>query len=201
MIPIVAITVLFALGTCVAVTGYLQNKEFAAIAEDEPVEIPLPTPTPAEKEALKAKLKQLESAAAEGNAAEVYLTATDLNHLIVETPLLESMRGNTLIEKVDSKSLAAQKSQEVRKLGGGKRYLNGTFHFIPESSETNEWQLMLQDIQVPGKKIPADFIGVFRELHMFRIDASQKELQAVLARISSIKLTNDGLQIVIPEQD
>tara|TARA_R110002096_G_scaffold147671_19_gene307747 strand:- start:12999 stop:13613 length:615 start_codon:yes stop_codon:yes gene_type:complete len=201
MIPIVAITVLLSLGTCVAVTGFLQNKQLAKITDSTPVEITLPSPSNYETEELNLKLETLNTAANSGTAAEIVLSATELNHLISKQPLLESLRGNTLIESIDSTALVAQKSQEIRKLGGGKRYLNGFFHFIPEESGTNEWQLMLQDIQVPGKEVPADFIGVFRELHMFRIDSSQKELQTVLSRVSAIELTDAGLRIVISDVD
>ncbi len=197
LIPIVAVTVLLSFGTCVVVTGYTQNQRIAEFADEEPLNFENKTPDPARIGLVQAKLNLLEDAAKTGTETEIALTADDLNTLIATQDLLESLRSNTLIEAIQPIAIIARKSQEIRKLGGGSRYLNGKFLFKPEESETNEWQLMLQDIQIPDKEVPPEFVNMFRELHMFRFDQNQKAIQLVLERITEMRLEEGQILIVI----
>jgi hypothetical protein len=87
-------------------------------------------------------------------------------------------------------------SQELR----GQRFLNGTFRFTVAPSETNTWQLMLEDIVVPGRSVPPAFIQNYRNLHMFRFDAELPGLQDALKRISAIRMEPGRLVVVVPAQ-
>ncbi len=198
LIPIVAITVLLGFGTCVAVTGFVQNRRIGDFTESKPMKIESAAPKPGQMELVQAKLDLLEDAAKSGAAVEISFSAEDLNVLIASQPVLESFRGNTAVESIGPTGIVALKSQEMRKLGGGRRFLNGRFTFVPRESETNEWQLMLAGIESAGNEVPADFVEMFRNLHMFRFDDSQKRLQAVLKRISAVKLEENRLVVVIP---
>jgi hypothetical protein len=196
LIPIVAAVVFLGLGTCAVVTGLTQNRMIGGFTEDEPREIPTLQPSAGQIAEVEAKLKRLAEAAQAKISITERFTAEDLNVLIATQPVLEGFRGNTRVRTVSRAVIEAEVSQPMRKLGKGQRYLNGFFYFAPARSETNQWQLMLQDIHVPERSIPEGFLGMFRELHMFRISLDQEALQEVLTQIRYVQLEENHLVIV-----
>jgi hypothetical protein len=184
------------LGTCVVMTGVIQNRALAEFVDDKPLTFESLQPDAAALERAKATAEQIRQAAGNGTAAEVPVTVEILNTWIATSPWLDAYRSTARVRAITPRGLVAEMSQELR----GKRFLNGTYRFTVAQSATNTWQLMLEDIVVPGRTVPPPFIQSYRNLHMFRFDAGIPELQAVLKRISEVRLEEGHLLISIPAQ-
>lgn len=194
LVPAVVLTVFFCAGIWALTTGYRQSKELAKFVDDKPLEFAPIQPSQDQLAHVKAATEQIRRAATDGTAAEVPLTVEDLNTLIATAPVLDAYRATARVRSITSRGMAAEMSQELR----GKRFLNGTYSFTPARSQTNTWQLILDDIVVPGREVPRPFIEAYRNLHMFRFDAALPELQAALKRIEEIRLEEGRLIIVVP---
>jgi len=142
------------LGTCTVMTGVLQSKGLAKFTATAPLQFEPLQPSPAAIAQAQGSLEQSRRAAEDGTAAEVGLTVEDLNTLIATTKVLESYRTTARVRAITPQALDVEMSQELR----GKRFLNGLFRFTPARSETNTWQLMLEDVDVPDRVVPGPFI-------------------------------------------
>ncbi len=196
LIPITAVVTLLGLGTCVVVTGVVQNRQISGFTQDTALEIVPTEPSPD----TAAKLEALRGAADAQTATQVSFSVVDLNSLIATQPMLEPYRLTTQVISISPTGMVIRSSQEMRKLGKGQRFLNGDFVFTVVPSETNHWQLMLQDIKVPESDVPEGFVGMFRGLHMFRFGLENQELQAVLKQITEIRL-EEGQVVVVTKGD
>jgi hypothetical protein len=197
VVPGVVLMIFLSLGIWAVAVGYLQSKGFDAFLDKEPLVFEV---TPPSAEALAhatAAIEQIRRAATEGAEVEVPLTVEDLNTLLVTAPLLDSYRTTGRVRRITSRGLEAELSQELK----GKRFLNGVFRFTPAKSETNTWQLLLEDIEVPGREVPDPFILGYRNLHMFRFDSDLPDLQTVLKRIDAIRLEEGCILVHVPAKD
>lgn len=185
-----------ALGTCAVMTGWMQRRLLAEFVDAEPLRFEQLEPDQAARDQAKAVVERIRQAAETGHEAEIPITVQDLNTWIATSPWLRDYRETARIRGITPQGVVAEMSQELR----GGRFLNGIFRFTPARSETNTWQLMLEDIEVPGRTVPPAFIQTYRNLHMFRFDAGIPELQAVLKRIEQIRLEEGRLVVSIPEQ-
>ncbi|RFC46870.1 MAG: hypothetical protein DVB23_001405 [Verrucomicrobia bacterium] len=193
VLPVAVLAFFLGLGTCAVMTGVMQHRALAEFVDQSALVLEPLQPEPAAVARAKAAAEQIRKAAEAGTEAEVPLTVEILNTWIATSPWLETYRTTARVRSILPQGLVAEMSQELR----GKRFLNGTFRFTVARSETNTWQLMLEDIDVPGRTVPPAFIQNYRNLHMYRFDADLPELQAVLKRISGMRLEQDRLVISI----
>ncbi len=196
IVPLVVGLFFLSLGTCVVMTGVVQNRALAEFVDDKPLSLEPLQPDAAAIGRARAAAEQIRQAALNGTAADVPITAEILNTWIATSPWLDAYRSTARVRSITPRGIVAEMSQELR----GKRFLNGTFRFTVAQSATNTWQLMLEDIEVPGRTVPPPFIQSYRNLHMFRFDAGIPELQAVLKRISAIRLEEGQIVVSIPAQ-
>jgi hypothetical protein len=196
-VPGVVLLIFLSLGIWVVAVGYLQNKGFDAFLDKEPLVFEVTPPTTEALAHATAAIEQIRRAATDGAEVEVPLTVEDLNTLIVTAPLLSSYRTSGRVRSITPRGLEAELSQELK----GRRFLNGVFRFTPAKSETNTWQLLLEDIEVPGREVPEPFILGYRNLHMFRFDSDLPDLQTVLKRIDAIRLEEGRILVHVPAKD
>lgn len=194
ILPVVVLSFFLGLGTCGVMTGVMQHNALAGFVDPNPLVLEPLRPGVGELERAKLAAEQIRQAAESGGSAEVPVTVETLNTWIATSPWLEDYRAKARVRSITPQGLVAEMSQELR----GKRFLNGTFRFTVAPSETNTWQLMLEDIVVPGRSVPPAFIQNYRNLHMFRFDAELPGLQAALKRISAIRMEPGRLVVVVP---
>jgi hypothetical protein len=190
-VPAVVLTFFFSMGIWALTTGIRQSEALAKFVDKQPIEFPVTQPSEAQIAHAKAALDQISRAAKDGTEAEVALTVEDLNTLILTSEVLKDYRNSARVRSISPRGLEAEMSQELR----GKRFLNGSFRFTPGKSSTNTWQLILEDIIVPGREVPRQFIEGYRTLQMFRFENAIPELQGALKRIDQIRL-EDGRALV-----
>jgi hypothetical protein len=183
VLPVIVAGIFLALGTCTVLTGVAQRRALAGFTTDRPTVFEAVALPPEAVARARDLLREIGEAAASGKGGEVAVTVEDLNAWILTEPLLESLRDTVRVRRVGADGVTAEMSQELR----GGRFLNGTFRFTPVPSETNTWQLRLEDIAVPGKEVPSGFVRLYRDLHLFRFDLEQEPLQAALRGIGEMR--------------
>ncbi len=197
LIPVVVAIVFTSLATCTVLTGVMQNRAIAEFTDPDPREFTEISPSPELLSGVGAKLERLASMPADGQGLSERFDVEELNAMIVSQELLESMRTTSRVRAITPAGIEIETSQPLRKLGGGFRYLNGTFVMVPARSETNQWQLMLQAVEVPGRDVPEGFFNMFRDLHVFRVSNDAEGVQAVLRRVERFDLGEGELRVIL----
>jgi len=192
VLPVIVAGIFLALGTCTVLTGVAQRRAIAGFTEDRAATFEPVALAPEAVARARDLLRQIGEAAASEEAGEVAVTADDVNAWIATEPLLESLRDTARVRRVGPEGVTVDMSQELR----GSRFLNGRFRFMPVPSETNVWQLRLESIEVPGKEVPQGFVRLYRDLHLFRFDQDQVDLQAALRRIGEMR-SEEGRVVLV----
>jgi len=179
--------------------GLRQSSEIQKFAKDEPAMVEVIQPSEAQLAAVEAKLAQLTEAAKNLEEVTVKFTEEDLNVLLASKPALETYRDTTKIRSISPQALRVAGSQPAKKLSGGLRYIVGDFLFTIDRSGSNYWQLILEDVQIPGKDVPEGFINMWSTLHMFRFSIDNTELEPVFKQVKSIELEQGAIAVTTAE--
>lgn len=199
LVPFTAVITIFGLGTCIVTNGLRQSSEIQKFAKDEPAMVEVIQPSEAQLAAVEAKLAQLTEAAKNLEEVTVKFTEEDLNVLLASKPALETYRDTTKIRSISPQALRVAGSQPAKKLSGGLRYIVGDFLFTIDRSGSNYWQLILEDVQIPGKDVPEGFINMWSTLHMFRFSIDNTELEPVFKQVKSIELEQGAIAVTTAE--
>ncbi len=153
--------------------------------------------SPARLEALQKRLAAFrEVLDAQKVSEELTLSADDLNALIANEPGLKDLRNKLFIiiegDRIKGKVSIPLDKFPVLKLKG--RFLNGTATF-KASLENGSLLVMLDDLEVKGKPLPAQFLSPMKKQNLAR-DAQQdpKAAQAI-QKFDTIRI-QDGAVIV-----
>ncbi|MEM6278182.1 MAG: hypothetical protein AAF733_01795 [Verrucomicrobiota bacterium] len=176
--------------------GNFQKKEIATFTQEEPAEIQIPDPSEEEASSALEKLQTIESAAAEGSAERILISAGELNALIGSLDELKDFRGQTYIERISPQGIVAMMAQPMRKgfLNKEIHYLNATFVLQPElRSRTVAFKVV--DIRPVVGEVPKQFVDSYAVLDFFRLDP---EMEAISRNIKSIvAIYTEGGQLVV----
>lgn len=145
-------------------SGYEQDKAIAQFTAPEPVKLPAFTPTDAQIAAADAKLDAFKAAVEKEEAAELVLTAEDLNTLIASKDKLKGWRGTVFFTNIGGGVVTAQVTMPMRTLpwNDGERHLNGEIDFLPTTGgERGKLQVRANAIRVPGKSVEPHFTETF----------------------------------------
>ena len=195
-IILITVTVIFAfLVTLFTVVFQKQNKAIDAFTEAEAATIAIFEPSQEQIDTVNRKMEELLAAAVTNEMDRILFSTDDLNTLIATRELLADMRGQTLVVGIDEeKGIETQMSQQLRSgfLRKGIRFLNGTFYLRPEKAGKTVL-FTVEDIDVPGKEIPAGFVGSYPAF--MKIDPELATVDQVLPKIERVYLEGD--QVVV----
>jgi hypothetical protein len=143
---------------------FSQDKAIAVFASEAPIKLPAVELTPEARAALEKKLTDFASTTKAGQPAELTLSISDLNALILIAP---DTGYGTYTDLVRLESFDPQKStvsgqvslpmNNVKFWENKKRYLNGqiTFHLYIHAEGIDA---KVVDVKVPGKEVAEGFI-------------------------------------------
>ena len=161
-----------------------------------PMELPKVPLSDDERIAVKERVASFRKALEEGTAVEpLVLTGDDINALIEENP---DFRGK-VFARVDGDKLKAQVSIpldnfEVAPLRG--RYLNGEAE-LKASLSNGVLLVMLESLEVNGKKLPGRFLEEMREQNLAKDAYKDPKSAEMLRRFESLEI-KDGKIILKP---
>ncbi len=207
----IMIIMVLTFGGLISWVGYTllkQDKEIASFTQEVApamTEIVLPDTA---KTALRAKLSAFADATNKGLAADLALNVDELNGLLVlafedgvgqqegSAPYRDIVRFTGF--DVAAKLVKTDIRLPMNKLpwaGGGQRYIVGSATFIPESEGKN-FDLKLDNIVVPDKKVSPGFINNLNTLPWLSVAKQKPEIAAALEKVTSFELPADGRSIV-----
>lgn len=179
-------------------TGYTQNKLIDKFTQSKPMPLQVIYSDTDSVFALRDRVREFGMLVKEAKAAELKLSAQDLNDLIGHEDATIDFRKMVAFDDIDDR-LRARVAMPLQTLfrGGKFRYLNADMTF---KIELQSKQPMLEiDTITPqtGGVIPEGFLNYMRDnsnlLGTFKDD---KKLSPILSRISSLHL-EDGKVVVI----
>jgi hypothetical protein len=193
---IILVTIIVVFGGLAALyvgVGYWMNSKIDAFTANQPAEISIAKTNQSQVVAVYDKLKQLQQATEKNEMIRVSFSAKDLNTLIANDALLADMKGRALVEKIDSKGIHTQVSQQIRNLPfRPNRFLNATISFVPVVLK-NSVVFEIHNIQVPGKEVPQGYIEGYSKQDFFKLDTKNENLEPVLAKLRRTYLEEDRI--------
>lgn len=180
---------------------FAQNKAISLITQDEQVKLPDVLLTPDQESALLARLAAFGEASKAGRPAELSLTLDDLNQIVRLAPDsgYGTYREIVRFTKTDpaKNTLIASLCMPIKKLKfweGKFRYLVGEGVFQIEVHEEGV-DAKLIDVRVPGKPVPAGFVGNLPTWPWVAPYRKQEPLGTMLKGIKKATVTADGLNL------
>jgi hypothetical protein len=140
-----------------------QADELSAFTDPDPAPLAAVAVDPEKVEALRARLREFDQAAAAGNTPELTLTADDLNIMLAGFPRLSSLQPMLQVRHLGpDATFTADIRFPMNSLPGRRRFLNGQldgrFGVHPEVGLF----VSALDVRVPGRTVPAGFIEVYQ---------------------------------------
>lgn len=180
---------------------FAQNKAISLITQDEKVQLPEAPISPEQESALLAKLGAFGESSKAGRAAELSLTLEELNQIVRLAPDTGYGTYRDIVRFVRTDParnvLIADLCMPIKKLKfweGKFRYLVGEGEFQVEVHEEGV-DAKLIDVRVPGKPVPAGFVGNLPTWPWVAPYRKQEPIGSMLKGIKKVIVTVDGLHL------
>ena len=184
---------LFALGAWMVWHLYGQVKEMRGFTDPTAQAISPTVPSAGEKVALQGRLKAFADAIDAKQAANLELTATDLNHLLAGQEPVSRLQDIAKVEGItDSIRVKVAFAINGIPFTGERLYLNGFISVRPEIPKDTGLILLTRSIEVPGRELTPGFTKTYLEanhLDGLALDEVRKDekLKAFLTKITAVR--------------
>ncbi len=201
---LVLIVVSFAgLVTWTIYSGYKQDKEISKFTLESAPPLPTPAPTAEETSALRTKLQAFSTDAKAGKEAELTLTVTELDTLLVlsgESGVAD-YRGIVRFTGLDreTSTILADICWPINPLplpGRQKRFLVGQGSFLPVI-EKESLDLRISTISVPGKQVNEGFLGSLQQWPWLNLAKVNAEVTEVLKKVTAFSVSTDEKSLIL----
>lgn len=200
-IIVTAVVVFGGLVTWVVYSLLSQDRQISEFTVDEPAPLSAVILAPDARAALDKKLAEFSAAAKSGQAATLSLTVPELNTLIVNAPDTGSgsYRDMIRIRATDPQRQAliadvCLPMNRAKFWEGKKRYLIGDAVFVVSVTEEGVDAKVI-DVKVPGKDVPAGFIGVFASFGWVAPYRTTEPIGTVLKVVKKAAVTPEGVTL------
>lgn len=143
--------------------GWKQKQLLAEITEASPANIATAQPTETEVAPLRQRLIDYTKAISENRSASLSLNQEEINQLLVSEKLLANVRNLISVESIGS-AVTANIS-----LPADGRYINGQAEFSLVVRPESGIYVSVDNISVPGKSVPKEFVKSYRDLDFLDI--------------------------------
>lgn len=198
-IIVTAIVVFGGLVTWVVYALLSQDRQISQFTVDQPASLGAVTLAPDARAALDKKVADFSAAASSGQPAALTLTVSELNFLIVNAPDPGSYREMIRIRATDPQRQAliadvCLPMNRAKFWEGKKRYLIGEAAFVV--SVTKEGlDANVADVKVPGKEVPAGFVGAFANFGWVAPYRTIEPIGSILKNIKKATVTPEGVTL------
>jgi hypothetical protein len=128
-------------------------------------------------------------AAEPARESSLALSADDLNLAIAAFDAFKDLRHTLRVREINADCVLLDISFPVngRPFSGERRYLNGTLTVVPEMAP-GEVVLRVTDIQVPGARVPREFVDRFSPYRVFERYRKDPVLGPPMQRLTGLSL-------------
>jgi hypothetical protein len=182
---------------------FRQYHEIEKFTSPQPValEVPVLEDREAELNQLAENLENFRQRLLADEAAELSLSAAEMNLAIAAFAPLKELRGTFRIEEVGEDHLRIAisfplngrprltRDEETGLITSDMRYLNGTMIARPRLAR-NEISLLISEIEVPGAEVPREFVEQMSPYRITERYVADPVLGPPMARLTSVALEN-----------
>ncbi|MFO0954629.1 MAG: hypothetical protein U0835_26395 [Isosphaeraceae bacterium] len=188
---------MFLVVVAIIATGvYFGNQLLNEYTSTTPAQIPVVNLSDDQKKAVKDRWEAFRKAIDEGKAAEIVLTAEDINALIEEEPQL---KGKVYIKLKDDKA-TGEISMPFDVPLKGRRFFNGTATITAVLAD-GDLDVRLQELEVNGKKLPPEMKAQFGSENVAKDFNRNPENAKMIRQFESVKIADSKVFIKAKARD
>ncbi len=184
-------------------SGWKQSKEIDTFTTQDAAPLAVRDITEAEKAAVKAKLEAFAADARAKKPATLALTADEMNQIttLAEQQGVTGYRGVLHVTKVDHaagrlESDIRWKMNNLPFSNAKDRFLVGAATLVPKV-EKGSFDLYVTNVTVPGKTVPAGFIGQLGNFAWLNLAKQNAQVAEVLKFVTAYRFSAEGPSLVL----